>query len=169
MPGVPIAAGTGSVSISTLPGTCTLPAPASYSGLVLGRSLTITVTVTCTAPTTLSLGVGQSAVYGAGPTFQTALTMSANAAYLISVVNTDTSAQSVEGFTLAGSPAPSGMLVRGEPVAGDAPDLPGGPQRFRGATIASSFAGLGHRADRSPAVLTVVPRPGAQRQPDRPR
>ena len=111
--GVTVGPGTGAISVSNVPATCTAPAPVGYSGLVQGGSISTIVTVTCTAPTALSLAVGQSAIYGARPSFQTELVMPANSQYLITVVNTDTTVPAQESFTLTGATAPSTMLVRG--------------------------------------------------------
>lgn len=43
--------GTGSVAVSSLPGLCTTPAAATYSGLKMDGTVTVNVHVTCTPPT----------------------------------------------------------------------------------------------------------------------
>lgn len=47
---VPVAAGTGSVSLQNLPANCTDPGAQPYSGLTDGGSVTINITVSCTPP-----------------------------------------------------------------------------------------------------------------------
>jgi sugar lactone lactonase YvrE len=50
--------GKGTVSVASLPSTCTAPSPTSYTGLVGGKSDTVNVTVTCVPPTgTLSVTI----------------------------------------------------------------------------------------------------------------
>jgi sugar lactone lactonase YvrE len=58
--------GQGTVSISSLPGTCTAPSAKPYSGLAASKTDTVNVTVTCT-PATGSLSVVVSAPAGATP------------------------------------------------------------------------------------------------------
>jgi len=61
-----VPAGQGTVSVSSLPGTCTAPSAKSYTGLASGKTDTVNVTVTCT-PATGSLSVVVSAPAGATP------------------------------------------------------------------------------------------------------
>ena len=53
---VPVANGTGTVALSTLPSNCTTPSPTAYSGLTSSHGATVNITVTCT-PTTGGLTV----------------------------------------------------------------------------------------------------------------
>jgi hypothetical protein len=47
---VPVADGTGQITIANLPGNCTDPGPTAYTGLTVGGTVTQDVSVTCTVP-----------------------------------------------------------------------------------------------------------------------
>lgn len=48
--GLGVGAGDGSITLGNLPGGCTAPAPAPYTGLTVGGTLAVTISVACDAP-----------------------------------------------------------------------------------------------------------------------
>jgi hypothetical protein len=82
---VPVGTGSGSVAVSQLPGNCTVPAAAPYSGLASQRTVTVNVTVTC-APLTGSMTVTLTVPNGVTPS----VTVTGPGSYNQSVTATQT-------------------------------------------------------------------------------
>ena len=99
---IPIGSGAGSIAVANLPTGCTPPAATPYRGLTASTPLPVNIAVACPTNVT-SLAVGQAAIFTGSPAFETTLSLAANGTYLITVVNTDTGAASLENFQLAGS------------------------------------------------------------------
>ena len=73
---VPVAVGTGSVTLGNLPAGCTNPGAGSYSGLTNGGSVTVNFTVPCVAPPSLYQYTGTAVDNGATVTISFAIDMS---------------------------------------------------------------------------------------------
>ena len=109
-----VPAGSGSISVSNVGGSCTAPAATAYASLTNGGTVTTNITVTCTPvspPPATNLSVGQSAVFTDSAHMNTALTLQSGGEYLIAVVNTDSSSSALEDFTLHGVTTVSASVV----------------------------------------------------------
>ncbi|HZS60099.1 MAG TPA: hypothetical protein VFA43_12570 [Gemmatimonadaceae bacterium] len=95
--GVPIGSGAGTVTVGNVPGYCTAPSAASYTGLTNGVTVTTNVTVPCATATGSVIGTVTSSLGGAlsgvsvvvtptGANALPAVTTTANGAYTVSHV-----------------------------------------------------------------------------------
>ncbi|HXB23601.1 MAG TPA: hypothetical protein VNV25_02625 [Gemmatimonadaceae bacterium] len=175
VPNVPVANGTGTVALSTLPSTCTAPSPTSYSGLTSGRAIAVNVIVTCAA-TTGSLTVTvvaqpgvPASVHVAGPsgysqTVTATQTLSglAPGSYTLSASGgtlTDAIVSTTYTVAVSGSPA---TVVAGQTATATVTYNSGGTgglwiANSVGFTISELTAGQLHASGSPTPAVTVIP------------
>jgi hypothetical protein len=97
---VAVGAGTGAITLGSLPANCTNPGSTPYSGLTSGGTVTVNITVTCTAPPQVGTVTGTISSSAGGPI--------SGASVAIGALNVNTNASGV--YTLTNVPVPSGTV-----------------------------------------------------------
>lgn len=97
---VPVGAGTGAITLSSLPANCTNPGSTPYSGLTSGGTVTVNITVTCTAPPQTGTVTGTITSSLGGPI--------SGATVSIGAIQVSTTGAGV--YTIPNAPVPSGTV-----------------------------------------------------------